>query len=157
MFQNRAAHGGRQGLRRVGGSCGSLGAFGLAFFALFARAAGFLALGSRSGAFLDHGDDRVHLDRVADRNLELFDDTGNGGGGLHRDLVGLEADDRLVRRDRVADILEQFADSRFGDRFTQRGNFDFGGHNVWLLRPYGISCSRCGPWAWSRHSVRARC
>ena len=63
----------------------------------------------------------------------------------------------MTSRDRVADILEQFADASFGDRFTQRGDFDFGGHNVWLLRPYGISCSRCGPWAYHRHSVRARC
>ena len=132
MFEHRAAHRGRERLRSIrgGGGGGRIGALLLALGAFFLRTAGLGAFGGGRGAFLDHGDDRLDLDGVADRDLEFLDHARDGRGRLDGDLVGLEADDRLVDRDGIADVLEQFADGRFGDRFTQRGNFDFGGHNL---------------------------
>ena len=54
---------------------------------------------------------------------------------LDRDLVGFEAGDRLVERNRFAGLFQPFADRRFGDAFTQGGDFDFGAH---LLRSLGL-------------------
>ena len=41
------------------------------------------------------------------------------------DLVGLQLQQRLVQRDRVARLLQPFRDRRFGDRLAQRGDLDF--------------------------------
>ena len=55
---------------------------------------------------------------------------GDRRGHLDRDLVGLEAGDRLVGLDRVAGLLEPLAERRLGDRFAQGRDFDFGRHVV---------------------------
>ena len=44
---------------------------------------------------------------------------------LDRHLVGLELDQRLVDRDRIARLLEPLADGRLGHRFAERGHADF--------------------------------
>ena len=133
VFEHCAAHGRRKRLRTV-----TVGRFlGLSGRSLFDVRVRFVRLGCvvaiagrfcRSVAFFDHGDHCIDFDRVADVDLEFLDRAGNGGGCLHRDLVGFQADDGFIDGDRIADFLQQFADGRFGDRFTQRRNFDFGGH-----------------------------
>ena len=93
----------------------------------------------------------------ADRLAFLGGDLGERAGGrrrhLDRHLVGLELDQRLVGGDGVADLLEPFADGRFGDGFAEGGNADFGSHCALSvsvgsirrarLRGSGCSCARC--------------
>ena len=44
------------------------------------------------------------------------------------DLVGLEAGDRLVGRDRLAGLLQPLRERAFGDRFPERRDLDVSGH-----------------------------
>ena len=57
------------------------------------------------------------------------------------DLVGLEAGDRLVRRDRFARLLEPLGKRSFGDRFPERGDLDVRGHVLSLFRGDAPSAS----------------
>jgi hypothetical protein len=45
-------------------------------------------------------------------------------GNLDRDLVGLELDDRLAGRDRLAFLLQPPRDSGLGNGFAEWGNLD---------------------------------
>ena len=53
---------------------------------------------------------------------------GSGRRHLDRHLVGLELDQRLVGGDRIARLLEPFADGRLGHGFAQRRHADLGRH-----------------------------
>ena len=66
-----------------------------------------------------------------------------GGGRRHLDrhLVGLELDQRLVDRDRIARLLEPFADGRLGDGFAERRDADFG-HAIDVPSP-AVRIARC--------------
>jgi hypothetical protein len=82
----------------------------------FARLRG-LRLAARSVVFddcacgcrfdLDDRDRRALAHLVADADEELRDDAGDGGGDLHRRLVALEHEQRLLGGDPVAGLHEQ--------------------------------------------------
>ena len=111
-----------------------------------ALAAGALRRRPRSG---DHRADR---DSVADRDQLLAHRAGGGRVDLDRDLVGLEAGDRLVRRDRLAGLLEPLAERRLGDRFAQRRDFDVGRHAS------SLSVARAAALLWpSASAIKAAC
>ena len=62
-------------------------------------------------------------------------------------------------RDRVAGLLQPFADRRFGDAFAQRGDFDFGRHNdcpVFLVPSplQGRGSEACPPMGWTSAAGR---
>ena len=86
--------------------------------------------GRRGGAVtcIDRGEHRADLHGVADRDGVLAHDAGDRRRHFDRDLVSLEAGDRLVDRDGVAGLLQPLAEGGFGDRFTQDGDGDFGCH-----------------------------
>ena len=108
MLKNRAADGWRKRLRGVGRSCGSWcsRALFLSLVTLLGGTSGFLALGCRCSAFLDHCQHGTDLNRVAHGNLEFGDDASDGRGGLDRDLVGFEADDGFVDRPGSAELAQ---------------------------------------------------
>ena len=64
---------------------------------------------------------------------------GGRRGDLHRHLVGLQLDQRLVGRDRVAVVLHPARDGGGGDAFAQRGHLDLGRHR----RSSAFVLSRC--------------
>ena len=72
---------------------------------------------------VDHGAD---LDLVALLDLDLLDDARHRRGHFDRGLVGLEFQDRLIARDRVADVDEHAGHVAAGDVLSQFGNFEFG-------------------------------
>ncbi len=136
MLEHQAAHRGRQGgdavaglfARRRGGR--GRGGFGLG-------GGGNRSGGGRRGLAvtgLDRRDHRADIDRIAHRDNLLAHHPGDGRGHFDRDLVGFEAGDRLVERNRLAGLLQPLADRRFGDAFAQRGNFDFGAHLLFSFR-----------------------
>ena len=53
---------------------------------------------------------------------------GRRGGDIDGDLVGLQADQRLVEGNGLAGLLEPLANGGLAYRFTQSGDFDFTGH-----------------------------
>ena len=72
-----------------------------------------------------HGQhDRADLDLVALLDLDFLDDAGHRRGHLDGGLVGLELEDRLLARDRVADVHEHFGHVAAGDVFAQLGDFE---------------------------------
>ena len=92
---------------------------------------GLGSLGGRGGGAVtgvDRSEHRADLHGVADGNRVLAHDAGDRRRDLDRDLVGLEAGDRLVDRDGLAGLLQPLAEGGFGDRFTQDGDGDFGCH-----------------------------
>ena len=92
------------------------------------RRLGALGSGSR-GHPADHLSDR---DRVAGLREDLGDGAGRGRGHLGVDLVGRDLDDRLVRLDRVADLLGPLEHDALGDRLAHRRHHDVDG--LLLLR-----------------------
>jgi hypothetical protein len=95
--------------------------------------------GAAAPARFDPGDQRADGDRVAFGDELLAHRAGDRRGHLDRDLVGLEAGDRLVGRDRVARLLQPLAERRFGDRFPERRDGDVG-RPSFLIPP----CCGCG-------------
>ena len=106
------------------------------------RGLGASALGAAAGlaaraglAFGDGAEQRADLHGVAGLRREMDSMRAVGGRGhFHRHLVGLEFQQRLVARDRVAFLLEPARDGGFGDGFAHRGHFDFDGHDRSLRR-----------------------
>ena len=47
-------------------------------------------------------DQAAHRERVPDLDLQLLDDAGGRRGHVHRGLVGLEGDQRVLGRDLIA-------------------------------------------------------
>ena len=82
------------------------------------RAAG--AGAAPAGAFLDLAEHRADRDGFAVLGGDLAEHAGGRRRHFDRHLVGLELDQRLVDRDRVARLLEPFADGRLGHRFAER-------------------------------------
>ena len=78
-----------------------------------------------AGAFLDLAEQRADGDGVAVLGGDVAEHAGGRRRHLDRHLVGLELDQRLVDRDRVARLLEPFADGRLGHQFAERGHADF--------------------------------
>ena len=97
-----------------------LGRRGLLRLGLPSAAAGAVAAG-----VVHRQDHRADLDLVALLDLDFLDDAGNRGGHFDRGLVGLELEDRLIVRDRVADLHEHAGHVALRDVFTQLGNFEF--------------------------------
>ena len=93
------------------------------------------------------GDHRADRDRVAVRDQLLAHRAGDRRRHLDRDLVGLEAGDRLVRLDRVAGLLQPLAERRLGDRFAQRRDFDFGRHVAFLQLAFAAAARRAAAMA----------
>src|SRR5258707_1232443 len=60
---------------------------------------------------------------------KIDDGTSHRGVHLDGDFVGLEFAQRLVDRNGVACLHQPLGDGRFGDRFTQRRDLDFDGHD----------------------------
>jgi len=88
-----------------------------------------LGSGDGSGVLVYLGEKVVHLDHVAFRVRAFGQYAGHHGGDFDRALVRIELDQRFTDRDRIAFVLQPARYRRFGDRFTQRRNFD-GGHAV---------------------------
>ena len=137
MFEHRAAHRRRHGLR-----CAPQ---------LFGRPrSGRFCLGRSRGrgrrcnrrarTSFDHRDHRADFDRVAHSHTVFGHDAGDRRRHVDRDLVGFEADDRLVHGNRFARLLEPFGDGAFGNGFAQSGDFDFGGHGSGFLKLGFIWC-----------------
>src|SRR6185437_1511237 len=84
------------------------------------------SLGRRGGgaAFGDRTEQRADSNGGAVLGRDVAEHAGGGRRHFQRHLVGLELDERLVDRDRVARLLEPFADGRFGDRFAKGGDAD---------------------------------
>ena len=103
-----------------------------------AAAAGSAAGGAAGGtaAVAQDREPRTDLDGVALGH----DDLGQHAGGRRRDLgvdlVGRHLEQRLVERDRVADLLEPRGDRALGDRLAQLRHRD-----VHSVRPPGQPCS----------------
>ena len=87
---------------------------------LAARGAGF--------AFGDGAQQRADLHGGAGLGADRFNRAIGGRGHFHRDLVGLQLQQRLVPLHRIAFLLEPFGDGGFGDGLAHRGHFDFDGH-----------------------------
>src|SRR6185437_934486 len=92
------------------------------------RSRGSLRLrrGGSAGAVGDLAEQRADRDRVAVFRRDVGEDAGGRRRHLDRDLVGLELDQRLVDRDRVAGLLEPFADGGLGDGFAERRDANIG-------------------------------
>ena len=91
------------------------------------RASG--AAGARLGGARAVGDlteQRADRDRLAVLGGDRAEHAGGRRRDLDRHLVGLELDQRLVDRDRIARLLEPLADRRLGHRFAERGHADVG-------------------------------
>ena len=126
IFQNGAAHGGRQhggvcalcglaggyshGGRRCGGGLGGRGGAGG---------------GTRRARFFYRRDHRADHHRVTHGGQLRRQNAGSRGADIDGDLVGLQTDDRLIERNRFAGLFEPLANGGLGNRFTQGGNFDF--------------------------------
>ena len=63
------------------------------------------------------------------RHGQVDDGAGHARVDLDRHLVGLELDQRLVDRHRVARLHQPLGDGRLGDRFAQRRDLDLDGHD----------------------------
>jgi hypothetical protein len=64
------------------------------------------------------------------RHLDVGQYAGGGSRDLDSHLVGLQLDQRLIRIDGFARLLEPLADRRFRDGFTQRRHLDLDRHVV---------------------------
>jgi hypothetical protein len=84
--------------------------------------------GGRALALLDRAEDRADLDLGALLDRDLRQAAAGRGVELERDLVGLQLDDRLVRLDLLADLLEPFGDRGLGDRFAEGRDLDLHAH-----------------------------
>ena len=93
-------------------------------------------------AFVDPRDHRADRDRVAFLDQLLGEHAGDRRRHLDRDLVGLEAGDRLVGGDRVAGLLQPLGERAFGDRFAERGNLNVSGHDDSFIRAGAGASSR---------------
>ena len=85
------------------------------------------------GELMDAQSFEIDLNQAKDCHAVLFDELSLGNTGATKVAAALDSmsmDILSLHGNGIADVLEQFADGRFGDRFTQRGNFDFGGHNL---------------------------
>jgi hypothetical protein len=110
-----------------------------------AAAAGSSSRRCRRGASpfgFEHQDRRALVDLVAHGHLERLDDAGMRRRDLHRRLVALDRDQRLLGLDGVARLDEQL-DHRHVLEIADVGNLDFDrGHARHLLSL--IVCSRTG-------------
>ena len=82
---------------------------------------------------LDRAQYGSHFDGLALGHLDRAEHSGGGGGHFQGDLVGLQLDEGLVDRDRVAGRFEPLGNRRLGHRFAERGYHDLGCHR--LLSP----------------------
>ena len=148
VFQHGAAHRGREN----GGAAGGIvAARGRGRRGGRSRSIGFrrsLLLRRRGGArpFLDRGDQRADGDSVAFGGDLLAHHAVMGGHDVDGDLVGLEAGDGFVGSDGFAGLLEPLADGGLGDGFAERGDLDFGGHDLsqaFCLRRSSERTERC--------------
>ena len=89
-------------------------------------------LAGRACAFLDLSEQRADGDRLAVLGRDVAEHAGGGRRHLDRHLVGLELDQRLVDRDRIARLLEPLADGRLGHGFAERGHADFSHGAIFL-------------------------
>ena len=137
------AHGGRERRCRAGGRLGRRGRGG----AGSAPAAGGRGLGRRGSRRPAAAARRRRSSRAGRRRRpsrrpcdDLAEHAGGRRGDFEGDLVGLELDQGLVRLHRVARLLEPLADGRFGDRFAERRDLDFGCHGLALVRSGYPAC-----------------
>ena len=98
------------------------------------RPVGAAAAGAGARAFLDLAEQRADRDGLAVLGGDLGEHAGGRRRHLDRHLVGLELDQRLVDRDRIARLLEPLADRRLGHRFAERRNADFSHRPILLPR-----------------------
>ena len=119
------------------------GAGGIAVGAAAADGAGAAARGRRrSGSAGRRGkpaQQRADRDRLPGLGGDLRQHARGRRVDLERHLVGLQFDQRLVRLDDVAALLEPFADGRFGDRLAERRDANFCGH--------GFNAPRAAPFS----------
>ncbi len=129
-----AASGSRLGRRGCGRRCGRF----------CRRRRSFIG----AGAFLDLAEHRADGDGLAVLGGDLAEHAGGRRRHLDCHFVGLELDQRLVDRDRIARLLEPFADGRLGHRFPERRHANFS-HGIplasassWpgLSRPFHVFC-----------------
>ena len=85
-----------------------------------AAAASRSGRGSRGRAFVDPRDGAPTA-TVSPSWTSVRSGRRDRRGHLDADLVGFEARDRLIRRDRFARLLQPLGERSFGDRFPQRG------------------------------------
>jgi hypothetical protein len=76
----------------------------------------------------DRAKQRAHFNGVAFVGNNLAQRSARRGRHFNRHLVGFQFDQRLVRLDRIARLLEPLPDGCLGDRFTQRRYADFVRH-----------------------------
>ena len=108
-----------------------------------ARAAAGLARGGRrrpAPMRAEHA--RRPRPRRPRRRRSLSMHAGGGGVHLHRDLVGLELDQRLVRRHRLAGLLQPAGHGRRGDALAQGGHQDLGRHRLSAFSGAGAAQAR---------------
>ena len=83
-----------------------------------------------AGAFVDGAQHRADADRRALRHLDVGEHAGGRRRHLHRHLVGLQLDQRLVDLDGLAGLLEPLADGRLRDGLAQRRHLDLDRHRI---------------------------
>jgi len=84
--------------------------------------------GSSAARLANARNHRADLNRVAFLEQLLAQGSGNRRRHFDRHLVGLQAGDRLIGRNRFARLLEPLRQRPFGDRFAQRWDLHIGGH-----------------------------
>ncbi len=90
---------------------------------------------ARRWGIADHGHVGLDCRRRALGQQDLLQEAGNGAGYLGIDLVGLDLDQRLISRDRIANLLEPATDRALGDRLAQLRHLDDRGHSSVLRKP----------------------
>ena len=101
-----------------------------------------------AGAFLDRSQHRADADGRALLHLDVGENAGRRCRHLHRHLVGLELDQRLIGLDGVARLLEPLADRRLGHGFAQRRHFDLDGHRHFSPPQPASACSTSAFCSW---------
>jgi hypothetical protein len=76
----------------------------------------------------DHAKQGCDANRFAFLGHDFAEYTGRRRVDFERDLVSFKLDQRLIRLDGIARLLEPLADRGFGDAFAEGWNADFGGH-----------------------------
>ncbi len=97
--------------------------------------------GGRSGGcagLIDRAEQRADLDFTALLDHDLGKRAARRGIELERHLVGLELDDRLVRVDRVAHLLEPSGHGRLGDRLAKAWHPNFDAHPASPIRSQAV-------------------
>ena len=97
------------------------------------------------------------VDGLAVPGGDVAERAGRGGVDLQRHLVGLKLDQRLVRLDGVARLLEPAADRGFADGLAEGRNADFGRHGRSSHSGAGARWTRGGAAHAANASLRKAC